>query len=107
MITLTDKAKAALKRFIRGSETPIGGLRVAVTGGGCSGFQYSLALKEAPAEDDVIIDCGGVSLFVDPISVNLLEGVTVDFIDSLTESGFKFINPNATNTCGCGHSFSA
>jgi len=107
MITLTDKAVKALDRFIRGSAEPVAGLRVAVSGGGCSGLQYQLALKGTPETDDLVIRQQGVQLFIDPISATLLEGVTVDFIDSLTGSGFKFVNPNATATCNCGSSFSA
>lgn len=106
MITLTEKAAKAARRFIRGSETKAEGLRLAVSGGGCSGFQYNMALEEAPGADDTIVEALGVKVFLDPASAQLLQGVTVDFVDSLTESGFTFHNPNASASCGCGKSFS-
>lgn len=107
MITLTPKALSAVENFVNGSATPVAGLRIAISGGGCSGFQYGMSLEEKAAEDDVIVDCGPVKLLVDPFSAPLLSGVTVDFVDSLNGSGFKFENPNATSSCACGSSFSA
>jgi len=107
MITLTPKAQSAISNFIQGSATPVAGLRIAISGGGCSGFQYGMTLEEAKGEDDVVVECGGVTLFVDPFSAPLLSGVTVDFVDSLNGSGFKFENPNASSSCACGSSFSA
>lgn len=106
MLTLTDKAVKAVSRFIRSSETPVTGLRVSVAGGGCSGLQYGMKLESEAAADDTVIEFDGVNVFVDAASAPMLSGVTVDFIDTMTESGFKFINPNATNSCGCGKSFS-
>ncbi len=107
MLTLTDSAQKAVDRFIAGNETPVSGLRISVTGGGCSGLQYSMALEEAAKEEDVVLECGIVRIFVDPLSAPYLNGVTVDFLDSMEGSGFKFENPNAQNSCGCGSSFSA
>ena len=107
MINLTPKAAAAVDKFIKGSATPVAGLRIAISGGGCSGFQYGMKLEEARAEDDLVVEIGGVTLLVDPFSAPLLSGVTVDFVDSLTGSGFKFENPNASASCACGSSFSA
>ncbi|MGD9172406.1 MAG: iron-sulfur cluster assembly accessory protein [Candidatus Thiodiazotropha sp.] len=107
MITLTENAQKAISRFIKGAETPVQGLRISVTGGGCSGMQYGLALEEAPSNDDTIVEVSGLKLFVDPYSAPMLKGVTVDFLDSMEGSGFKFENPNATASCGCGNSFSA
>jgi iron-sulfur cluster assembly protein len=66
-----------------------------------------MSLEEAAAEDDVVVECGQVKLLVDPFSAPLLNGVTVDFVDSLNGSGFKFENPNATSSCACGSSFNA
>lgn len=107
MLTLTPSALSAVEKFIKGSDTPVAGLRISISGGGCSDFQYGMRLEEAQAEDDVLVAVGDVTLLVDPFSAPLLDGVTVDFVDSLNGSGFKFENPNATASCGCGSSFSA
>lgn len=106
MLNLTDSAQAAVSRFMTGAEEPVTGLRISVTGGGCSGMQYSMALEKASRAEDTIVACGDIQIFVDPQSLPLLDGVTVDFLDTMEGSGFKFVNPNATNTCGCGSSFS-
>ncbi len=105
MLTLTDSAQTAVSRFMQGADEPVGGLRIAVTGGGCSGMQYAMALEGAPKGDDKVLEFGSVKVFVDPASVPLLEGVTIDFVESMEGSGFKFENPNATASCGCGNSF--
>lgn len=107
MLTLTDNARAAVSRFIRGAENPVAGLRISVTGGGCSGMQYGMALEPEAKSNGVIVEFGDVKVFVDPMSAHLLAGVTVDFLDGMEGSGFKFDNPNAANSCGCGKSFSA
>ncbi|MCG7918576.1 MAG: iron-sulfur cluster assembly accessory protein [Candidatus Thiodiazotropha taylori] len=107
MLTLTENAQKAISRFIMGSETPVGGLRISVTGGGCSGLQYGMALEESANDEDAVIEIDELKIFVDPLSAPMLNGVTVDFLDSMEGSGFKFDNPNATNSCGCGNSFSA
>lgn len=107
MITMTPNAISAVEKFIKGSDTAVAGLRIAISGGGCSGFQYGMSLEQASNEDDTIFEYGTVTLLVDPLSAPLLEGVTVDFVDSLNGSGFKFENPNASSSCACGSSFSA
>ena len=107
MLTLTPSALSAVEKFIKGSDTPVAGLRIAISGGGCSGFQYGMRLEEAKADDDVVVAVGDVTLLIDPFSAPMLDGVTVDFVDSLNGSGFKFENPNATSSCACGSSFSA
>jgi len=107
MLTLTESAQKAVDRFITSNETPVAGLRISVTSGGCSGLQYAMALEAAAAEQDVVIACGNVQVFVDPLSAPYLNGVTIDFLDSMDGSGFKFENPNATQSCGCGSSFTA
>lgn len=108
LVTLTPKAiemvKETLAREGLGSDY---GLRVGVVGGGCSGFQYSLNFDNQAKEDDQIIEVGGVRLFIDSMSVQYLQGVTIDHVSSLHGAGFKFLNPNANRTCGCGSSFSA
>lgn len=107
MLTLTDNAIKAINRFIAGSENGACGLRIQVSGGGCSGLQYGLKLEQAANSDDVVVESGGVKVFVDPASVPSIDGVTVDFVESMEGSGFKFTNPNAKNPCSCGKSFSA
>jgi iron-sulfur cluster assembly accessory protein len=107
MIKLTTNAISAIDRFIKGAPAPVAGLRIAISGGGCSGFQYAMSIEETKNEDDTAFDYGAVTLLVDPFSAPLLDGVTVDFVDSLSGSGFKFENPNASTSCACGSSFSA
>jgi iron-sulfur cluster assembly protein len=107
MINLTPNAISAVEKFIKGAAEPVVGLRIAISGGGCSGFQYGLSLEETSNQDDTVLEYGAVTVLVDPLSAPLLEGVTVDFVDSLTGSGFKFENPNASASCACGSSFSA
>lgn len=105
MLTLTDNAVSAVQRFIESVEKPVAGLRIKVEGGGCSGMQYGMKLEETIEVDDSVLDFTGVKVLVDATSASLLDGVTVDFIDGLEGSGFKFENPNATASCGCGKSF--
>ena len=107
MITLTENAIKAVDRFIHNSNTPVAGLRVLITGGGCSGFQYGMRLEQSVATDDAIVDYKSFKLLVDPMSSHLLQGVTIDFVDRLDGAGFKFDNPNASSCCACGQSFSA
>ena len=106
MITLTESAVTAVGRFISNSDKPSGGLRIEVTDGGCSGMQYGLRLEARENADDTIVDCGEVKVFIDPQSLPMLDGISIDFVDSLDGSGFKFINPNAVKSCACGSSFS-
>jgi iron-sulfur cluster assembly accessory protein len=83
------------------------GLRLAVTKGGCSGYEYSVKFAPAPAEGDRVFDAGGLSVFVDKDSEDLLRGTVLDYADGLHGAGLKFVNPNAGHDCGCGASFSA
>lgn len=80
-------------------------LRLAVEGGGCSGFQYKFDLADAPEADDSVSECDGVKLVVDPVSLDLIAGSTVDFVESLGGAAFKVENPQAAAGCGCGASF--
>ena len=80
-------------------------LRLSVEGGGCSGFQYQFGLAEAPEADDLVTETDGVQLVVDPVSLELVAGCTVDFVESLGGAAFQVANPNATAGCGCGSSF--
>lgn len=107
MLTLTDNAIKAINRFIAASENGASGLRIQVTGGGCSGLQYGLKLEQAANLEDLVVESGGVKVFLDPASQPTIDGVTVDFVESMEGSGFKFSNPNAKNACSCGKSFSA
>ena len=103
MITLTDSAANKIKAMLSVKEET--GLRAAVQGGGCSGFTYRLLFDNQKDGDRIIID-KGVEMYLDPKSFLYLMGTEIDFIDELSRSGFKFINPNAKRTCGCGESFS-
>lgn len=106
MITMTDSAISAVRRFMDTAPTPMLGLRIKVEGGGCSGFQYGMKLEPSADDGDEVIDFSGLKVLVDADSFPLLDGVTVDFVDGLDGSGFKFENLNASNSCGCGKSFS-
>jgi iron-sulfur cluster assembly accessory protein len=101
-------AAAARVRWIatRKGGTAVPALRLAVDGGGCSGFTYRFDLAEAIDADDIVTETDGVKLVVDPVSIDLVRGCTVDFVDSLGGSSFKVENPNAASGCGCGSSFS-
>ncbi len=105
MVTLTHKAISAVRRFIEGSDGSAQGLRIQVSGGGCSGFQYGMKLEPAAEADDTVIECDQVKIFIDAASLPMLSGSTVDFVESLEGSGFKFVNPNAKSACACGNSF--
>ena len=104
MITLSDAAAARMKEYIK--EKDYKAIRPAVEGGGCSGFRYKLTFENSPRSDDKILNSKGVSLYVDTKSFLYLMGMEIDYVDNLNESGFKFNNPNARRTCGCGESFS-
>jgi iron-sulfur cluster assembly accessory protein len=80
-------------------------LRLAVTGGGCSGFQYNFTLDDTRMDDDLLIERDGATVLVDPMSLDFLKGSEIDFVDDLIGASFKVVNPNATSSCGCGTSF--
>jgi iron-sulfur cluster assembly protein len=109
-LTLTDIAEFRLRTFFRSSsvaDSPAGGIRLSVKDGGCSGYEYGLGLVKAPKDGDITVQEGALNVYMDAQSAALLDGVVVDYVDSLLESGFKFTNPNATDTCSCGKSFQA
>lgn len=108
-VVITPAAGAEVAKFMQAENVSpdVGGLRVAVQPGGCSGFKYSLLIEDKPADDDTVLDQSGFKLFVDPFSMQYLSGVTIDYVTSMQGSGFTFKNPNATGGCGCGSSFSA
>ena len=104
-LDLTDLAVAMAIKMMQRQGLDGGALRVSVSGGGCSGFQYSLGLDDKQRPDDLVLEQGGVRVFVDPASASYLNGVTIDYVNALHGAGFKFVNPNAGRTCGCGSSF--
>jgi iron-sulfur cluster assembly protein len=106
MIILTPEAITKVKSILSEREEE-SGLRIAVVGGGCSGFQYQMTLDKEPRADDKIIDMEGLKVFVDTRSLLYLNGTTIDYVDGKNGSGFKFDNPNANDSCGCGESFDA
>ena len=106
MIGLSENAADKVRELIEKRPNEAQGLRVGVRGGGCSGFTYFLEFAEGPNQGDRELESHGVQLFVDPKSYLYLMGTEVDYVDNLGQSGFKFTNPNARRTCGCGESFS-
>ena len=106
LISLTPLAAAKIRELMAEEDdaaTLV--LRVAIQGGGCSGFQYGLGFDAGAAEGDVELSLEGIPVVVDPYSAPYLRGTTIDFLNSISESGFKIDNPNAVSSCGCGHSF--
>ena len=107
-IEVTEKAAANIRRILakENISPEVGGLRLGVQGGGCSGMSYVLRFETESDEHDNIFEFGGVRVFIDPKSFIYLRGMTLDFEDTLMRQGFVFNNPNATKSCGCGTSFS-
>jgi iron-sulfur cluster insertion protein len=105
-IVFTDAAANKVKEMIADEGNAALKLRVYVSGGGCSGFQYGFAFDENSAEDDTVVEKCGVSLLIDPMSFQYLMGTEIDYQESLDGARFVIKNPNATSTCGCGSSFS-
>jgi len=108
LVTITDRAADKARELLVEKELPEGALRVFVVGGGCSGYQYGMALaRKAEADDTEIEAAEGVRILVDPESVPLIRGAEVDYVDELMKSGFTIYNPNAAASCACGSSFQA
>ena len=106
LLTLTPLAAEKIRALqAEEPETEATVLRIAIQGGGCSGFQYGLGFDSGAVEGDVQLEVEGVRVVVDPFSAPYLRGVTIDYLEGLQESGFKIDNPNAVASCGCGHSF--
>jgi iron-sulfur cluster assembly accessory protein len=104
-VTVTERAaRRILEIAAKDPSSPH--LRVSVEGGGCSGFQYRFDLVSAREAEDLVIERGGASVVIDPVSLGYLEGSEIDFVDDLIGASFKIRNPNATASCGCGTSFS-
>ncbi|MDD5248793.1 MAG: iron-sulfur cluster insertion protein ErpA [Rhodocyclaceae bacterium] len=106
-LVFTDNAANKVKELIMEEGNPELKLRVFVTGGGCSGFQYGFTFEETANEDDTAMEKNGVTLLIDPMSYQYLVGAEIDYSEGLQGSQFVIKNPNATSTCGCGSSFSA
>jgi len=106
MLALTEKAAEKVREIAKAESLEGQGLRVQVKGGGCSGFQYDLYFDEKPTEMDEVIEVLGVQIFMDPLSMQYLDGTQIDYVEGLHGAGFKFENPNVKGTCGCGSSFS-
>ena len=103
-VTLSARAARRIVDILK-TETQPSALRVAVTGGGCSGFQYNFALDDAQLDEDTVVERDGAKVLIDPVSLDFLAGSEIDFTDDLIGQAFKVINPNATSSCGCGTSF--
>jgi len=106
-LIFTDSAAGKVRELIEEEGNDELKLRVFVTGGGCSGFQYGFTFDEVQNEDDTVMEKNGVMLLIDPMSYQYLAGAVIDYTDGLEGSQFVIKNPNATSTCGCGSSFSA
>ncbi len=107
MIQLTETAVNKVKEILAAQQPMPAGLRIAVVGGGCSGFNYSMAFENDPGLLDKIYDFSGLKVYIDQASMLYLDGAQVDYVETLEGAGFKFNNPNVRTTCGCGSSFSA
>ena len=104
-IHLTEAAEERVERLMQEKDLHHHALRVFVSGGGCSGYQYGMAFEPEPRENDILVSFKSVNLVIDPMSYGYLVGATIDYIDDLMGGGFSIQNPNAISTCGCGHSF--
>ena len=106
MVQLTSTAVNKVREILDTQEPKPAGLRIAVVGGGCSGFSYSMAFENTPNMLDKTYSFDGLKVFIDQASLLYLDGAEVDYVETIEGSGFKFNNPNVKNTCGCGSSFS-
>lgn len=107
LVTITEAAATKAKALLEARELPEGALRVFVAGGGCSGYQYGMALARSVEEDDLMLEQQGVRIVVDPESAQYLDGAEIDYVDDIMKSGFSIYNPNAVKSCACGSSFQA
>lgn len=106
MMQVTTQAVTKVKELLAADKKEGYGLRVAVQGGGCSGFQYGLTFENEQRPNDQVLEFDGLKVFVDAMSQMYLQGVKIDYLETLQGSGFKIDNPNSQGSCGCGHSFS-
>ena len=105
LVNIADKAAEKAKALLEARELPEGALRVFVAGGGCSGYQYGMALARSAEDDDIVLVQQGVRILIDPESAQYLQGAEIDYVDDIMKSGFSIFNPNATKSCACGSSF--
>jgi iron-sulfur cluster assembly protein len=105
VVTITDKAAEKAKALLADRGVEDAALRVFVVGGGCSGYQYGMAIAQGKEEDDIVIEHSGVTVLVDPESAPLMRGAEIDYVDDIMKSGFTIFNPNAVKGCACGSSF--
>ncbi len=106
LVTITPAAVQQVKRLREKKGNSNLGLRIGVKGGGCSGLSYTIGMEEAPVEGDIVTETDGLTVMIDPRSARFLEGLTLDYsLANLLEGGWKFVNPNAAKSCGCGTSF--
>jgi iron-sulfur cluster assembly accessory protein len=106
MIEITPQAVTKVKALLASENKDGFGLRVAIQGGGCSGFQYGLTFDNEQRPNDQVLEFDGLKIFVDAMSGMYLQGARIDYLETLQGSGFKIENPNSSGSCGCGHSFS-
>ncbi len=106
-VTLTQPAADAVREVMTQKNLEGYALRLFISGGGCSGYQYGLTLDSNIRPEDLIAETDGIKLIIDEVSIKYLQGATVDYIEGMTSSGFKIINPNAASSCGCGQSFNS
>ncbi len=105
LVNITEKAAEKAIALLAARELPEGALRVFVAGGGCSGYQYGMALARSTEDDDLVLMQRGVRIVIDPESAQYLQGAEIDYVDDIMKSGFSIFNPNATKSCACGSSF--
>jgi iron-sulfur cluster insertion protein len=105
-VSLTESAARRVAELKRQENVPNAFLRLAVSGGGCSGFQYGFSFDDARQDDDVVFERDGVQLVIDAVSLELVKGAEVDFVEDMMGAAFQVRNPNAASSCGCGNSFS-
>jgi iron-sulfur cluster assembly protein len=107
LVKVTESAARKVRTLLERQGRPGGVLRMAVVGGGCSGLQYKMDLQDGPANRDFLVETGGIRVVVDPKSALYVTGSELDYVEALTDGGFKVKNPNAATSCSCGESFSA
>ncbi len=107
LVAITPRAAARAKEMLAQKGMPDGSLRVFIAGGGCSGYQYGMALAREADAEDTVIETEGVRIVIDADSARLIGGAEVDYVEDLMKSGFTIYNPNATSSCACGSSFQA